>query len=231
MTVVRVAHVFSCQMNIHQALSDIAEIRAQLDRTESYRGFRSATVGVSVLVLMLGAWVQSRLENQPLEGISLTDQYLLIWFWVAVVSAAMAIAEMWVRARVSGNRMVGRMHLALAGQIAPCLVVGFVVTLLVGMHAFEANQIGRADTSLIWALPGLWSMVYSLGLLNCRSHLPRQVVVVAVYFLLVGVFLLAYSWRVREAAGWQMLVSFGVGQALLSLILYWNLERHRDGRG
>ena len=220
-------------MNIHRALSDIAEIRAQLDRTETYRGFRSATVGISVLVLVVGCWLESIWAGGSAQQI---DRYLVVWFCVAVVSATIAAIEMLIRSRVSGNQMVGKLHWSLAANIAPSFLVGFVVTLLIGAHAHEVSvaavsgqalQLGDAD--MIWALPGLWAMIYSLGLFNCRSNLPAQAVGVAVYFLFAGVLLLGYNWLTREVAGWQMLVSFGVGQSFLALVLFWNLER-RGGR-
>ncbi len=213
-------------MNIHRALSDLAEIRAQLDRTETYRGFRSAMVGISVLVLGIGYWMESIWVGVgPAQQV---DQYLIVWVSVAVISAIIAGIEMLIRSRVSGNPMVGRLHWSLASNIAPSFLVGFVVTLLIGFHAREMS-VSSSGGGMIWALPGLWSMIYSLGLLNCRSNLPVQVVGVAVYFLFAGILLLGYNWMTRETAGWQMLVSFGVGQSFLALVLFWNLERS-DGR-
>lgn len=214
-------------MNIHQALSDIAEIRAQLDRTETYRGFRSTAVGVSVLVLAIGAWTESRWVDDWAIQI---DRYLTIWFCVAGVSAAIAGVEMLVRSRISGNRLVGKMHWSLVRHIAPSFLVGFVLTLLIGMHAHEVNAAAEGSMTsagLVWALPGLWSMIYSLGLFNCRRDLPAQAIGVAVYFLFAGVILLAYNWSTRDLGGWQMLASFGVGQAFLGGVLFWNLERRR----
>ena len=214
-------------MNIHRALSDIAEIRAQLDRTETYRGFRSSAVGFSVVVLAIGAWAQSRWVT---DWASQADVYLMIWLAVAVLSAATAGVEMLIRSRVSGNRLVGKMHWSLASHIAPSFLVGFVVTLLIGAHAIEvvAEAGGQqAKSSLVWALPGLWSMIYSLGLFNCRRDLPAQALGVAIYFLLAGVILLGCNWLTRDLGGWQMLASFGVGQAFLGAVLFWNLERRR----
>ena len=217
---------FASKMNIHQALSDIAEIRAQLDRTEAYRGFRSTAVGVSVLVLAVGAWAESRWVD---DWAGQVDRYLTIWFCVAIVSAAIAGIEMLIRSRISGNRLVGKMHWSLARHIAPSFLVGFVLTLMIAMHAHEVNAMveGPASAGLVWALPGLWSMIYSLGLFNCRRDLPAQAIRVAVYFLFAGVILLIYNWSTRDLGGWQMLASFGVGQAFLGGVLFWNLERRR----
>jgi len=206
-------------VNIHQALSDIAEIRAQLDRTETYRGFRSGAIGFSVLVVIAGAWVQSALVADP--GVQI-DRYLNIWFVVAVSSIGIAGIEMLIRSRVSQNRLVSRMHWSLLSQMAPCLIVGVIVTLLIADHAHE-NPTG--DTGLLWALPGLWSLLYSLGLFSCQSQLPKPAKLVAAWMLGAGAVMLAIGWKTGVPQGWQMVASFGVGHLALASILYWNLER------
>lgn len=209
-------------MNIHRALSDIAEIRAQLDRTESYRGFRSVAVAVSVGFLCAGAWVERVWVSDPAQTV---DRYLAIWLAVAIASASLAVAEMLIRARISNNAMVAKMHWSLARQIAPAMLVGFVLTLLIAAHSLE---LADPAIGLMWSLPGIWSMIYGLGLFSCRKQLPPQTLGVAGYFLAAGMLLLAYGWLNRELAGWQMIASFGIGQALLAFVLFWNLERRHD---
>ncbi len=48
-------------MNLHKALSEISEIKAQLDRTQTSRGFRSAAtivcaMGVVAVAIVLNRW-------------------------------------------------------------------------------------------------------------------------------------------------------------------------------
>ena len=45
-------------MNIRRALSDVATMRAQLEKIEGYRSFRSLATGLSALVVITGAVVQ-----------------------------------------------------------------------------------------------------------------------------------------------------------------------------
>jgi hypothetical protein len=208
-------------MNIHRALSDIADIRAQLDRTETYRGFRSGAVGISVGLLFVGAWAEKTWVTDASVDV---DRYLTVWFCVAVASAVLALVEMLIRARISKNELVAKMHWSLARQIAPSLLVGFVLTLLIAAHTLEQPE---GSNDLMWALPGVWSMIYGLGLFSCHKHLPSQALGVAVCFLFAGILILAYNWSTRELAGWQMIVSFGLGQSYLAIVLFWNLERRR----
>ena len=206
-------------VNIHQALSDIAEIRAQLDRTESYRGFRSTAVGISALMVLAGCWVQYVSVAHPALQV---DRYLWIWFVVAISSICIAAVEMLVRSRISKNKLVNRIHWSLVSQMSPCLLVGFLLTLLISDHAIQQDL---GEPNLMWALPGLWSMTYSLGLFACLRQFPSDAKWIAWYFLAAGGLLLFLNWQTRIPAGWQMFASFGVGQMMLSFILYWNVER------
>jgi len=217
-------------VNLHQALSDIAEIRAQLDRTETHRGFRSFTVGLSVVLVLAASMIEVRWQQT--ETLSL-DRSLVLWVGVAVLAAAAAGIEMLVRARrmESRNReLVWRVHWALIQSILPCLLAGAIITVafyryVAGLDAGQVNQATEAQMML----PGIWSMVYGLGLFSCLRHLPRWTVVAATYFLVAGgVALLWVGGMTTLNVGWQMVLLFGVGQSVLAGILYWNLER-RDG--
>ena len=46
-------------MQLHEALAQITEIRTQIARTETFRGYRSATVAFSGLLALGGAGVQA----------------------------------------------------------------------------------------------------------------------------------------------------------------------------
>ena len=208
-------------MHIHRALSDIAEIRRQLDRTASYHGFRSLAVALSVPVVCLGYVAEKAWVDQPSEQVV---RYLIIWITVAVVSALIAGGEMIVRGIISKQRQVWKLHRALVTEIAPSLLVGLVMTLLIAGHAVDQPL----NTNLLWSLPGVWAMCYAVGLFACRHHLPPLAAGVSGWFLIAGAVLLGRGWFTHELAGWQMVALFAVGQTLLSLTLHWNLERRSE---
>ena len=209
-------------MNIHQALSDIAEIRSQLQRTESYRGFRSSAVGISVLVVIAGAWAQHGLIADPAAQV---DGFLAVWLVVAVVSILSAGFERWIRYRISQNRLVLQMHRGLIWRIAPSLLVGFVLTALFGSYSYDSLVAGAADSSLLWALPGIWALLYGNGLFACTDHLPKYSNCVAGYFLASGIVVLFLNYQSHSVEPWHMLVTFAVGQFLLGLVLWLMVER------
>lgn len=209
-------------MNIERALSDIEEIRVRLNRTEAFVGFRSVAVGFSVLAVLGGSWAEMILVTHPQQDIG---RFLIIWLAVAVASAIFALTEMGIRGRASGNRLVWRMHRSLVCQLMPSLLVGAALTALIFLNA--KNQL-VPEASLGWALPGVWAMMYGLGLFQCSRNLPRSTQWVAAYFLVSGLSVL-----VGTRLGWsidhlQMMATFGAGQLLLSGVLFWNLERTRD---
>ncbi len=206
-------------MNLNRALSDIAEIRSQLGRAESYRGFRSLTVGLSALFVVTGGclqriWIEYP-EQQPLE-------FLRLWICVAVLSAIACTIEMLVRNRMSGSPLTGKLHRSLITQTMPAIVVGAVVT-------FAIFNVSAADEMLIRLLPGIWAMLYGLGLWSCGTNLPRLAHLATFYFLVAGAISLTLIGNAETMHPAEMVLLFGVGQLLLSAVLFWKFERPGTG--
>lgn len=210
-------------MNLNRALSDIAQIRAQLDRAESYRGFRSLTVGGSAIFVVAGAVVQQTWLQDSNHDIG---SFLTLWISVAVLSAIVCSIEMLIRNRTSENPLTEKLHRSLIWQTTPSLIVGSVVTAAIVNTGSAGNGIENATQ----ILPGLWAMIYALGLWACGANLPRMAHAATLYFMLAGaVLLLLNSDTTATPAAWQMVVLFGVGQLLLSAILFWKFERNSFG--
>ena len=205
-------------MQLREALNDIAEIRAQIERTESSRGLRSLAVSFSSLLVFSGAIAGQLILADPGSVLG----FVAVWATVAVASLIGALAEMWLRASRSTSRtargFVWQAHRAMAIQLLPSFVVGAVLT---------AVFVTRPGMS--WILPGMWGLIYGLGLWSCRQHLPQVANWVAVYYVVVGALCLAYSNAMTDLnsglANWQMVAIFGVGQLLLGFLIYWKLER------
>lgn len=209
-------------MNVHRAISDVAQIRAQLDRTANHRGFRSSATGFSAVIVIAGATIQSNwLAPDIGQTASNVDACLSIWLSVAFISSCVAGAEMIVRGIRSRSQTVWRTHQKLVSNLFPSLIVGSVLTFVIANHAIEQT----ANASLMGTLPGLWAMTFGLGLFSCRFELPSASRWVAAYFLLGGVACLSFGGSHQEFASWQMVLLFGIGQMLLGWTLYWNVER------
>ncbi len=216
-------------MNVQRALSEVAEIRAQLDRTANFRGFRSLATGFSALVVLLGAIVQTAWLDASSNQI---DVYLSIWLGVAFASSALAGGEMIVRGVYSGNRQVWITHRRLIGNLMPSMIVGSALTFALANHA-SGQSSQSASFGMLWALPGMWAMLFGLGLFTCRHEMPRPANWVAMYYLVAGMCCVLFNSQLSgqssdsfgELSAWQMVVLFGLGQSFLGLVLYWNVER------
>lgn len=201
-------------MQLSEALSQIDEIRQQMARTELFRGYRSLTVGVSGVLALAAAALQSYLvqpENQ------LRD-FLVLWLLVASANLLMAAVQLWWRVRRANSRLARQATLLAAEQFLPSLLVGAVVTVCLYRYAPDAA----------WMLPGLWSLIYSLGIFASYRLLPRQVAWVGLYYVAAGAACLVWGQGVQALAPWQMALCFGGGQLFGAAVLYWTLERH-DG--
>ena len=203
-------------MQLKEALSDIAEMRALLDRNQAYRGFRSIAIGLSALFVLIGGYCQLHydLRINP-------SGYLDIWLCVAISSLIVTTIEMIVRGRISNDLGVWKMHGKVALSLTPSFVVGAIVT---GVLVIQSRNDAVATENL-WLLPGVWSLVYSLGLFAVCHLLHPTTRWAALYFLLTGCLYLILNWSQHNVEAWHMIAIFGVGQLLLAGILYWKVER------
>jgi hypothetical protein len=76
-------------------------------------------------------------------------------------------------------------------------------------------------------LPGLWAIVFGLGIFASSRLLPKPVILVASYYLASGIVCLALAQGTAALSPWSMIGTFVVGQSLLALVLYLTLERNR----
>jgi hypothetical protein len=199
-------------MELNEALAQISEIRDQLARTETFEGYRSATVAASGALAVAAAWVQSAIIPDPLDRL---DAYLALWVAVAIVSAAMAGIEMWLRCRRSEFGTDVRLSRMAVEQFLPSMVVGALLTVAIAAVAPETA----------WMLPGLWSLIFGLGVFASARLLPRSVTWVAGYYLLAGIACLAVGKRLDPLSPWLMGSTFGAGQLFAAAALYWSVER------
>lgn len=198
-------------MELRDALTQITEIRLQMARTEVFRGYRAAPVAFSGLLAFGAMAVQSALIPDPQRQLG---AYLGLWLGAAVLSAIAAGVGMALRGAAASAWRRQITWLAVE-QFVPCLVAGGLVTAVLTRSATEA----------LWILPGLWQVLFSLGIFASCRLLPRATFGVAVFYLASGVTCLALARGGAALAPWTMGVPFGVGQLLAAAVLYWTLER------
>jgi hypothetical protein len=204
-------------MELREALTQIAEIRQQMARGQIFRGYRAATAAFSGLVAVAAAIVQGT------GTVGDERRFVLLWVGAAVLSLVAVGSEMVIRSRRWASQVQRQLTLMAVEQFVPSLVAG-------GLLAWVFWDYLPGE---IWMLPGLWMILFSLGVFASARLLPREVFGVAGYYLLAGILVLLIS---QDAAGgwrlspWLMGGTFGLGQMAIAAILYYKLERRHDGK-
>ena len=88
--------------------------------------------------------------------------------------------------------------------------------------------LGRAGNGLVWCLPGLWAVLFGLGVFSARPYLPRATGWVGLFYLGAGAGLLAAPPAELGRAGWAVGLIFAAGQAATAAVLRRNRERESD---
>lgn len=207
-------------MELREALTQIAEIRQQMARSQVFRGYRSVTTAFSALVALVAAGIQEYVLPEPDRN---SWHMLYLWLGAAVLSLLVVGVEMAIRYRKAQSVLQREITLVAVEQFAPCLVAGALVTYVLSwVTSYDALQ----------TLPGLWAILFSLGVFASRRVLPKGTFLVGAWYMLAGVLCLAMrKQQGRDGFDFakQMAVTFGGGQLLAAGVLYWMLER-RHGR-
>jgi hypothetical protein len=203
-------------VRLDDALTQISEIRQHMAECQVFRGYRSATTAFTAAVAVAAAAAQARWVPDPPAHL---DAYLAVWCAAALGSLVVVGVEMVVRSRRSESALQRQMTLVVVDQFAPSLAAGALLTFVVAEFARQ----------VAWMLPGLWAILFSLGLFASRRFLPRGVFALGGYYLLAGLACLTLDPATQALSPWTMGLVFGVGQALTALFLYFTLER-RHGR-
>lgn len=202
-------------MELPEALRQIDAIRAQVARTEVFRGYKALTVGATGVLAFGAAAVQTRLVPDPAREVG---RYLALWIGVAAASVALVATELAVRWLRTQSPLARQQTRAAVEQFAPCVGAGSALTAAIYWHLPDAAS----------ALPGLWSLVFSLGVFASWRQLPPPALVVAVYYLTAGTACLMLARGEHGFSPWAMAGTFGVGQLLTAVILYLALERRHE---
>jgi hypothetical protein len=193
--------------DLRQALSEIHTIRNQVARGTEFRGYGPASIAVSGIL----AFLVAALQAQWMAKTSKTDPAAWLAAWVATAAVALLLTgtETFARARRVHVGLAREMVQSAVSQFLPAIVVGFLLTVV----------IMRAAAQECWMLPGLWELIFSLGVFASCRFLPRQMFVVGVWYLAAGLFCLAAGSTTQALSPWSMGVPFGVGQLLVAAVL------------
>ena len=197
-------------IEISQALERIGLIHEHMAKGEMFRGYRSLPMALSGLGGIAAALLQPRFVA------SVADAQGFVRYWVVAGIACMLIAAseiLWNYA-VRADARTRRCTRLVTGLMVPCLLAGTGVTIALSRDLFT-----------VALLPGLWAVLFSLGVFSTRPYQPRATGWVGLWYMCAGIFLLADYAAPSALSGWRVGGVFGVGQLASALVLFWNLER------
>jgi hypothetical protein len=199
---------------LNRALGDISSIRRQMARSTEFRGYGPATLAATGLIAVLAAGIQAILLPDPAVHIW---SYLSIWICTAGLSAALTGIQMYTRTRRMHSGMSQEMMHMAVEQFLPSVGAGLLITLV----------LVRYVPSALWMIPGIWQVIFSLGVFSSCRFLPRPMLAAGAWYLLTGLVCISLGGN-RALSPWAMGIPYGAGQLLVAAILLFSAHEGTD---
>ena len=184
--------------DLRQALHEINAIRTQVARDTQFRGYGPVSIAASGVLALAVAALQSRFSREGGEFAG----FLYVWVATAAASVLMTAVETIVRSRRVHSGLANEMLYAAVEQFLPAVIVSILLTVVM-------TRVAPRDD---WMLPGLWQLMFSLGVFSSCRFLPRQMIAVAIWYLVCGLSSLVLQSDAKAMSPWVMGIPFGVGQ-------------------
>jgi hypothetical protein len=200
--------------DLHKALDDISSVRRQIARTTEFRGYGSTTLAGTGVLAILASAAQALWAPDAANDIT---TYLTIWISTAVVSAGLIGAQMHIRTHRIHSGLADEMIRMAVEQFLPSAGAGALLTFVLVRYVPESS----------WILPGLWQVIFSLGVFSSCRFLPRPMLAAGAWYLLTGLICIATG-DSRALSPWAMGIPFGVGQLLVAGIVLFRAQENGD---
>jgi hypothetical protein len=195
--------------DLNRALTDISVIREQLARDTEFRGYGPVALAGTGFLALLVAGMQALWLKQPAAHV-----HLYVWLWVATAAVSLVVIGMETiqRSRRAHGDLAVPMLQSAVEQFLPAIVAGGLLTV----------ALSRVAPQSLWMLPGLWQLVFSLGVFASCRFLPRPMFLVGVWYLACGLGCLALVPPEQRFSPWVMGIPFGIGQLMVARFLLRN---------
>jgi hypothetical protein len=192
--------------NLNKAIGDISSIRMQVARSTEFRGYGPATLAATGFFAVAAGAVQALWLPDPAGHVL---AYLAIWISTAIVSAALIGTQMRARTHRVHSGLANEMILMAVEQFLPSVAAGALLTFVLARYVPVA----------VWMLPGLWQLIFSLGVFSSCRFLPRPMLAAGAWYLVTGLVCIALAGN-RALSPWAMAIPYGAGQVLVAAILF-----------
>ena len=190
--------------DLNQALIDIRSIRRQVANATEFRGYGPLTLSATAVFALLGGAAQRLWLPEPASH---PAQYVALWLTTGILSAALIVTQMFTRA--------GRLHSGMADEMIRMAITQFLPAGIAG--AILPFVLLHVTSNVFWMLPGLWQIVFSLGVFASCRCLPRPMLITGVWFLLTGLACVSLG-GTRSLAPVMMSVPYAVGMGYVAIV-------------
>jgi hypothetical protein len=202
---------------LEKALAEITLIRSQIARGTEFRGLGAATLAATGVLALLAAAAQALWLEAPARHVG---AYLALWLGVAALSIVLIGIQTVTRSARVHSGLAEEMILAAVEQFLPAAAAGALLTAV----------LFQVDWAVLWMLPGLWQIVFSLGIFASRRALPPAIVLPGLWYLATGLACLAFAGGTEAFSPWAMGLPFGIGQALIAAVIAHRHDGEADGQ-
>jgi len=144
--------------------------------------------------------------------------YFAVWIATAAISLTLTGVETVLRSRRVHSSFANEMIYHAAEQFLPALAAGLLMSVVIIRFAPHS----------VWMVPGLWQVVFSLGVFASCRFLPRQMFLVGMWYLATGLICLGVGREDGTFSPWVMGVPFGIGQLLVAAVLQYGYRESHD---
>jgi hypothetical protein len=85
----------------------------------------------------------------------------------------------------------------------------------------------RFVPSAAWMLPGMWQIIFSLGIFASCRFLPRLMIAPGAWYMLTGLASISLAGNFALSP-WTMGIAFGLGQLLMAAVLFHHASEVDD---
>jgi hypothetical protein len=199
--------------DLERALSDIAFIQQRMAASTRFDGLAPSAVASTGLIAIAAAGAQIEWPDALADS---PTTFIAVWTVVAAAAAAVVGSEALARSRRVHGAMAEALMASTLRLLAPFLVTGATITLIVM----------RVAPAAAWILPGLWQLLIALAGFTAVSTLPRAIIWPAAWYFLTGALVMLLAGQSGNLSPWMMGAPFGIGQLLVAGVLHRAARHH-----
>jgi hypothetical protein len=193
------------------AMNKISEIYSQLSKTGVYRGYKPHVIAFSGIISIIAAILK------PYLILTQTSMnFIIYWVIIAVINLTICTLMILYQYFFKENQFERQKTLIIMIQFIPMIIAGGIATIFLSYN----------DGTSILLLPGIWAILFGMGIFNVRPYLTNLTIIAAIFYFISSIVLFYLKFYHVNLLSIGMGLTFGIGQLLSAFILYWSIEKN-----